>query len=84
MQLRAIGKGVMPVTAFFELQLHSGPHKETAMHQFRKNAVRTRRAAVIAVVFGSIAWLGLLIGAEAVQPPAAWHLADASSPARHP
>jgi hypothetical protein len=54
------------------------------MHQFRKNAVRTRRAAVIAVVFGSIAWLGLLIGAEAVQPPAAWHLADASSPARHP
>jgi hypothetical protein len=48
------------------------------MYQFRKNVVRPHRAAAVAVLFGLVAWLGFLIGAEAVQRPAAWHLADAS------
>ena len=48
------------------------------MYQLRKNVLRMRHATAVAVVFGSVAWLGLLIGAEAVQRHAAWHLADAS------
>jgi hypothetical protein len=52
--------------------------KETTMYQVRENVVRPHRAAAVAVLFGLVAWLGLLIGAEAVQRHAAWHLADAS------
>jgi hypothetical protein len=52
------------------------------MYQLRKNVVRPPRVAAVAVLFGLVAWLGLLIGAEAVQPSAAWHLANASGPAR--
>ena len=53
------------------------------MYQLRKNAVHLRRATAAAVLLGSVVWLGLAIGAEAVRPPAAWHLAEASSSAQH-
>jgi hypothetical protein len=53
------------------------------MYQFRKNVAHLRRATAVAVLFGSVVWLGLVIGAEAVPRPAAWHLAEASSPAQH-
>ena len=52
------------------------------MYQFRKNVVRPHRAAAVAVLFGLVAWLGLLIGVEVVQPSAAWHLVNAWGPAR--
>jgi hypothetical protein len=52
------------------------------MYQLRKNVLRMRHATAVAVVFGSVAWLGLLIG-EAAPSPAAWHIAGASSAARH-
>lgn len=53
------------------------------MYQLRKNVLRIRRATAVAVLFGSVAWLGLLIGAEGAQSPAARHIAGASSAAPH-
>jgi hypothetical protein len=52
------------------------------MYQLRQNVVRPPRAAAVAVVFGLVAWLGLLIGGEAVQPSAPGHLANASAHTR--
>jgi hypothetical protein len=52
------------------------------MYQFRKNVAHLRRATAVAVLFGSVAWFGVLIGAEAAQSPAARHIAGASSAAR--
>jgi hypothetical protein len=52
------------------------------MDQLRKTMHRMRRAAAVAVLFGSVAWLGLVIGAETAQSPAVRHIADASSAAR--
>jgi hypothetical protein len=53
------------------------------MYQLRKNVLRMRRVTALAVLFGSVAWLGLMIGAETAQSPTAQHLAGASSAARH-
>jgi hypothetical protein len=81
---------VIEVTAFFGLKLHysnipqeKGPKTETAMYQLRKNVLRIRRATAVAILFGSVAWLGLLIGAEVAQSPEAWHIASAWSAAPH-
>ena len=52
------------------------------MYQLRKNVLRMRRATAVAVLFGSVAWLGLLVGAEAAQSTAARHIAGASRAAR--
>jgi hypothetical protein len=52
------------------------------MYQLRKHVLRIRRVTAIMVLFGSVAWFGLLIGAEAAQSPAARHIAGASSAAR--
>ena len=54
------------------------------MYQLRKMVLRMRRATAVAVLFGSVAWLGLLVGAEAAQSPLARHIAGASSAARAP
>jgi hypothetical protein len=48
------------------------------MYQLRKNAPVIRRATSVAVLFGLVAWVGLLIGAEATQSPAALHIAGAA------
>ena len=53
------------------------------MYQVRENVVRPHRAAAVAVLFGLVAWLGLLIGAEVAQSPEAWHIASAWSAAPH-
>jgi len=52
------------------------------MYQVRKNVLRIRRVTAAAVLLGSVAWLGLMIGAETAQSPAARHLAGQSSTAR--
>ena len=54
----------------------------TAMYQVRKDVLRIRRVTAAAVLLGSFAWLGLMIGAETAQSPSARHLAGQSSAAR--
>jgi hypothetical protein len=49
------------------------------MYQVRKMGLGIRRAMAVVVLLGSVAWLGLSIGAETVASPAARHVANASS-----
>jgi hypothetical protein len=49
------------------------------MYQVSKIVPGIRRAMAVAVLPGSLAWLGVLIGAEAVESPAARHIVSASS-----
>jgi hypothetical protein len=53
------------------------------MYQLRKNILRMRRVTAVAVLFGSVAWLGLMIGAETAQSPAARHLGASSAARQH-
>jgi hypothetical protein len=48
------------------------------MYQVRKSIPGIRRAMALVVLLGSLAWVGLLIGAETVESPAARHAVSAA------